>query len=253
MSFILDALKKSENERQRQTKPGLFEARVASPRARFPIWAVSIGALLGVNLLILIWLMTRPDSPAPTATSASATSAGAPAPVTAPASGPATTVAVQPATGLPAERFNPPLVVDPSLDAGVPGPAPTGPASAGPASVGQAPPFNVNDYLPAQVGPPGQTAMPPGTGRSTVPVAGSSSASSGLPTREDLVSRGQQIPEANLSFHSMGETPAKRFVFVNGQRGSEGETLPNGLRIEEIIGDGAILSWNGTRFLVPIQ
>ncbi len=41
--------------------------------------------------------------------------------------------------------------------------------------------------------------------------------------------------------------------FVNGQRGGEGETLPNGLRIEEIIGDGAILSWNGTRFLVPIQ
>ena len=236
MSFILDALKKSENERQRQTKPGLFEARVASPRARFPIWAVSIGALLGVNLLILIWLMTRPDSaptPAPaTAPTATDVAAAVPAPV----ANPGATAAV------PAERFNPPLVVDPSLDAGAPAAIPAG----------AAPPFNANDYLPAQPGQPGP-ALPPGAGRSTVPVAGSSSASNGLPTRDDLVGRGQQVPEANLSFHSLGETPAKRFVFVNGQRGGEGETLPNGLRIEEIVEDGAIFSWNGTRFLVPIQ
>ena len=249
MSFILDALKKSENERQRQTKPGLFEARVASPRARFPIWAVSIGALLGVNLLILIWLMTRPDAPAP-----AASPSGTAAPMTAPVANPSVDVTAQPAptNAIPAERFNPPLVVDPSLDGGVPGPAPGGPASAGPSSAGQAPPFNANDYLPAQTGQPGQTPMP-GAGRSTVPVAGSSSASNGLPTREDLVGRGQQIPEANLSLHVFDAVPAKRFVFVNGQRGGEGETLPNGLRIEEIIGDGAILSWNGTRFLVPIQ
>ncbi len=238
MSFILDALKKSENERQRQTKPGLFEARVASPRARFPIWAVSIGALLGVNLLILVWLMTRPDNEAPTPTgNAAPTTVTAPTP--APGAGPASAL---PANGIPPERFNPPLVVDPALDAGVPAGAP----------VGAAPPFNANDYVPAQPGQPGAVPLPAG-GRSTVPVAGSSSASNGLPTREDLVGRGQQIPEANLSLHVFDAVPAKRFVFVNGQRGSEGDTLPNGLRIEEIIGDGAILSWNGTRFLVPIQ
>ena len=189
--------------------------------------------------------MTRPDTPAP---GAAATSAGATA--TAPGTVPpaaSATIAAQPAPAgaIPAERFNPPLVVDPSLDAGVPAPSAAG-------SAGQAPPFNANDYLPAQAGQPGQPPLP-GAGRSTVPVAGSSSASNGLPTREDLVGRGQQIPEANLSLHVFDGVPAKRFVFVNGQRGSEGETLPNGLRIEEIIGDGAILSWNGTRFLVPIQ
>ena len=237
MSFILDALKKSENERQRQTKPGLFEARVASPRARFPIWAVSIGALLGVNLLILIWLMTRPDSPAPTPNATS----GAPA-TTASSPGAAVAAPPAPANAIPAERFNPPLVVDPSLETGTPAAAP----------VGAVPPFNANDYVPAQTGQPG-SEIPSAAGRPTVPVAGSSSASNGLPTRDDLVGRGQQIPEANLSFHSLGESPAKRFVFVNGQRGSEGETLPNGLRIEEIVTDGAIFSWNGTRFLVPIQ
>ena len=38
MSFILDALKKSENDRQRQSGPALFEVRVAPPRTRCWLW-----------------------------------------------------------------------------------------------------------------------------------------------------------------------------------------------------------------------
>ena len=34
MSFILDALKKSETDRQRQASPALFEVKVAAPRFR---------------------------------------------------------------------------------------------------------------------------------------------------------------------------------------------------------------------------
>ena len=52
MSFILDALKKSETDRQRQTSPALFEVKVAAPRRRFPVWAIALGVLLGVNLLV---------------------------------------------------------------------------------------------------------------------------------------------------------------------------------------------------------
>jgi general secretion pathway protein A len=36
MSFILDALKKSETDRQRQASPALFEVKVAAPRRKFP-------------------------------------------------------------------------------------------------------------------------------------------------------------------------------------------------------------------------
>ena len=40
MSFILDALKKSETDRQRASAPALFEVKVATPRlekvGRFP-------------------------------------------------------------------------------------------------------------------------------------------------------------------------------------------------------------------------
>src|SRR5882757_6585765 len=59
MSFILDALKKSETDRQRQTGPALFEVKVAPPKARFPVWAVAIVALLVVNMVIVGWLLLR--------------------------------------------------------------------------------------------------------------------------------------------------------------------------------------------------
>ena len=50
MSFILDALKKSETDRQRQASPALFEVKVAAPRRSFPMWAVALGLLLIVNV-----------------------------------------------------------------------------------------------------------------------------------------------------------------------------------------------------------
>jgi len=59
MSFILDALKKSETDRQRQTAPALFEVKVAAPRRRLPTWAIALGVLLGVNLLVVAWFFAR--------------------------------------------------------------------------------------------------------------------------------------------------------------------------------------------------
>jgi hypothetical protein len=73
MSFILDALKKSERERQRQTGPALFEVKVAPPRNRFPLWAVVIGALLVVNSGVIIWLLWHKSSQAETSQTADTT------------------------------------------------------------------------------------------------------------------------------------------------------------------------------------
>ena len=64
MSFILDALKKSENERQKQTGPALFEVKVAAPKPSLPLWAVALAVLLVVNIGVVIWLVLRkPPSP----------------------------------------------------------------------------------------------------------------------------------------------------------------------------------------------
>ena len=59
MSFILDALKKSEIERQRQTVPGLMDARGGTRRSRLPVWAVALGVLLGINLVVLSFVLLR--------------------------------------------------------------------------------------------------------------------------------------------------------------------------------------------------
>ena len=67
MSFILDALKKSETDRQRQASPALFEVKVAAPRRKFPMWAVALAVLLGVNVLALGWVLLRKSDAPPTA------------------------------------------------------------------------------------------------------------------------------------------------------------------------------------------
>ncbi len=59
MSFILDALKKSENERQRQVGPSLADVQVSQRRINKPWWAVAVGALLVVNLGVLIVVLMR--------------------------------------------------------------------------------------------------------------------------------------------------------------------------------------------------
>lgn len=72
MSFILDALKKSETDRQRQNGPALFEVRVAPPRNGLPLWAMGLAALLAVNLLIVGWVLLRRPAAAEAATGAPA-------------------------------------------------------------------------------------------------------------------------------------------------------------------------------------
>jgi general secretion pathway protein B len=65
MSFILDALKKSEAERQRRAGPALLEMRVVRPQRRIPNWVWVGGAvLLLVNLLGVTWLVLRPAATA---------------------------------------------------------------------------------------------------------------------------------------------------------------------------------------------
>src|ERR1700739_412574 len=64
MSFILDALKKSETDRQRQNGPALFEVRVAPPRNGLPLWAIGLAVLLAVNLVIVAWVPLRRPAPA---------------------------------------------------------------------------------------------------------------------------------------------------------------------------------------------
>jgi general secretion pathway protein B len=64
MSFILDALKKSEAERQRQQVPGLMDSGMRARKRRLPAWAIVICILLGINVLILAAMLLRQQTPA---------------------------------------------------------------------------------------------------------------------------------------------------------------------------------------------
>lgn len=68
MSFILDALKKAESERNRRVAPVLMDARIAPPRRGLPGWALVLGVVLLVNLAVVAWLLLRtpPHTPART-------------------------------------------------------------------------------------------------------------------------------------------------------------------------------------------
>src|SRR6185437_14345376 len=131
MSFILDALKKSESDRQRQSGPALFEVKIAPPKARFPLWAVAIAVLLGVNLVIGGWLLLRHTSraeevgAAATASSMGTLAPAATTPSTAPSS--AASLSVPASTGTQAASTGPtsPLAATTPLS----GSAPAGPSN----------------------------------------------------------------------------------------------------------------------------
>jgi general secretion pathway protein B len=61
MSFILDALKKSETERQRQNAPGFADVPDGAVAPRAPRWLWVLGGLLAINLIVLSGVMLRPD------------------------------------------------------------------------------------------------------------------------------------------------------------------------------------------------
>jgi len=107
VSFILDALKKAESERNRQSGPVLMDARLAPPRRHLPAWAWVLGVAMLANLAILAWLLLRDAQPV--------AAAEPPPAITAPAAAPAGG-AVSPAAQSP-----PPVVA--STPAPLPGPA----------------------------------------------------------------------------------------------------------------------------------
>jgi general secretion pathway protein B len=122
MSFILDALKKSEAERNRQSGPVLMDVRIAPPRRRLPVWALVLTGVLIANLAFLVYVLSRGSSappafpaPAPVSSAAATPAAAAPAAVPSAVPAPSLPVAAPQATSpldagpltAPASRMSP--------------------------------------------------------------------------------------------------------------------------------------------------
>jgi len=239
MSFILDALKKSETDRQRQTAPALFEVKVAAPRQRFPYWAVGLVVLLGVNALVLAWLLLRDGTDTPATTTATAT-----VPATAGESRAETTASQSGATvTLPATVT---LTIPPTSGLNVS----TGAADAGVVAPSEEPPLAEEPLLSER-----QPSIPPDYDArdyqpAVTPAQANATAarSTGVPSRDEVLAQGTQLPELRLDLHVYDSDPAARFVFINMRKLREGESLPDGVRVDEITPSGARLWFRGTRF-----
>jgi len=72
MSFILDALKKSETERQQQGSAEFSNVPTSSAKSNPARWLWLLAALLGINFAVLIGILMRSE-PAPTETVAEET------------------------------------------------------------------------------------------------------------------------------------------------------------------------------------
>ncbi|HEU5468504.1 MAG TPA: general secretion pathway protein GspB [Steroidobacteraceae bacterium] len=215
MSFILDALRKSEIERQRQSGPSMAEFPVAREDRRLPIALIAIGFLLAVNLAVVLFFMLR-DPPAAAAKPAEAAPA-APAPA---ASAPPAAVSPAPADsqGALQAELDPVLQEPPAIyydDATLPPDAPD------------------PTLLPDNVPGPAVTY-----GNAPVENATSVAAATGL-------------PELSIDLHVFTDNPAKRAVFINGRRYTQGAQIAEGPVVEEITREGAVLSWRGRRFTLP--
>ena len=217
MSFILDALRKSELERQRQSGPSIAQLPVARDDRRLPWALLAIGVLLAVNVGVLLFFLLRETSGAIPAIETSLTTAPVVAALVAAAPTPLPAT-VSPAAGSPVADAQV-SEADPIPAASLPPPAPD------PTLLPDAPVSHAE--VPAEYLPPSIDDLPAQT------TAG--------------------LPELSIDLHIYADDPAKRVVFINGRRYQRGGVLVEGPTVEEINREGAVLSYHGQRFLLPRQ
>jgi general secretion pathway protein B len=248
MSFILDALKKSENERQRQVGPSLADVQVSQRRTNKPWWVVAVAALLVLNLGVLLVVLMRDGDAKPSAPPVQRESA-------APATSDARTGTQMPlpasASRMPRGNPAPVASTDPSVHALADEANNTEGNAAGSADPQLAAAGNVPDG-PPMVRPIQAPAVAPPT-LSTQAAAQPAEDQEVLPTPMDLASSGTSLPEMHLDIHVYSVKPAERFVFVNMRKYTEGQALKEGPTLERITAEGAILNQHGLRFLLPRQ
>ena len=56
-----------------------------------------------------------------------------------------------------------------------------------------------------------------------------------------------------MDIHVYSDQPDKRFVLINSRRYREGEQLSEGPLVEAITREGAVLRYEGQRFLLSVQ
>jgi general secretion pathway protein B len=222
MSYILDALRRSQAERERGKVPGL-DARpgdgVALPEATAGLpWrrAALVALALGVPaLVLLLWLRSPPPA--------------------VPAPPPAAEAPVRPAAPLPAAAATP----EPAT---APGPT--------------ALPVVVSAPVPppaVAVMPPSRTVPAPAVAVAALPAAaGASAAPAAVPLAALSPALRRELPPLAMGGSIWSDNALSRFVIVNGQVVREGEAAAPGVVVERIGPKTVWLRWRELRLEVPL-
>ncbi len=236
MSYILDALRRADTERERGAVPSLHSKQIAggvadadddgdepSGRAIQPLWW-AVGGLSVALVGMAVWLMVGRTAPEPVRMAEPMVAAPLPAP---PQPAP-----FQPAPPQPAPP--PPVALQQQPE---PAPVPQAPP---PAAV-QAPPTRVAAAPKPAPKPAERPAPAPAPREDDTPVPSISE----LP---DDIRR--QLPTLSVSGASYSKNPASRMLILNGQVFKEGDKVANDLVLEQIRLKSAVLSFRGRRYSV---
>jgi general secretion pathway protein B len=210
MSFILDALRKSETERQQKTGPGLADVQYRSLNTRKNIWIPLLVVVLVVNAVILAWVMNsdtrEPDERVEISDQST------------------TSKSIESTEIRPLSRE----AID-NQYANVDEPV-------------QTQDMAVNRPKPTVQQLNSDASINPG-------VTGAGTIREGLPSLQQLVLAGElSVQPMHLDIHVFSKARTDRFIFINMKKYKEGESLVEGPAVEEITNTGVILSYRGKRF-----
>jgi len=220
MSLILDALRKSEHQRQRQAGPGLAIVPESRAHRRPAAWILVLGGLLALNILVLAALLLTDRPPTEVAVAPPAPAESAPAQA-------------------PRER---------AVSAPVALPSRPPRNEVRPLTTEVAPPT-----VAVAVAPRTEPAATGAAPRSGAPAAAMERATEDarLPRFADLVVRGElNVPHMHIDIHVFSGNPDERFVFINMRRYNEGQATQEGPRVERITVDGVVMDHQGQRFFL---
>jgi general secretion pathway protein B len=215
MSYILDALRRADAERERGAVPGLHAQPVPAGAAvgeapRVPRTALWVAlAVLGGLLAAAAWRLAGNDAPAPVVATAPA-ALPAPAPVPPPAAAERAAAVVPPPPPARAIELRPPAA----------------PAAARPAAA------PVRRAAAPTASPPDATAAPKDR----------------VVTLQDLPADvRRELPALKLGGSIYSEDPRSRFLIVNGQTFRENDSLAPGLTLQQIAPKSAVFAYKGWR------
>jgi len=233
MSYILDALRKSDQQRQRGSTPTLLTVQTTLTGPRRPKYllnGVIAAALISAGILVG-WLQpwqNKQAEPVASTPAASGSTRDVPPPTYGSAElsgGPQQESSTQSST----------TAVEAENQATIVALAPQDPASADDSSAAPHPASGT------QIAATGQL---PAKSRATVTDEGGK-----IMALNDLPPAiRREIPSIAIMFHAYSSDPGERRVMINGNMAKEGETLDDGLGLQQITPDGVVFLYRGYRF-----